>query len=311
MNNPTFKPGDCLILIVDDDRTMRNLLKIAMEEEGYRVIEGKNGQQGLEEYHRHHPDMVLLDALMPDMDGFTCCQKLRSVEDDGYIPVLMITALDDQDSINQAFVAGATDYITKPIFWSVLSQRVHHLLLNSQTAKQLKTLTSQYMRQQQWQTLGHQITRQWQHPFQLKSLLQDCIQQLQSQVNAERVGIHRMDGRLMAEAITPGYPSVKTLKWEKVTLLSRYQSNYEQGNTILLDFSEKLDLSEKEMAALEQLSLQHLTLSPLVFQDNLWGILWIHYCGSSYGWETWEMDCLRHLSHLLAITSKTMELMDV
>ncbi|MGK7958743.1 MAG: response regulator [Crocosphaera sp.] len=311
MNNPTFKPGDCLILIVDDDRTMRNLLKIAMEEDGYRVIEAKNGQQGLEEYHRHHPDMVLLDALMPDMDGFTCCQKLRSVEDNASVPILMITALDDQNSIDQAFVAGATDYITKPIFWSVLSQRVHCLLLNSQTAKQLRTLTSQCRRQQQWQILGHHITRQWQHPFELKSLFQDFVGQLQSHLKAERVGIHRMDGRLMAEVVAPGYPSVKTLKWEKITLLGRYQSKYDQGDPIILDFSKKLDLSEKEIAPLERLSVQHIILSPLLFQDNLWGILWVHYCRSSDQWEAWEIDCLSHLSDLLAITSKTMEVIKV
>ncbi len=116
MNSLNFEPEAPLIFIVDDDRTMRSLLRIAMEEEGYRVIEAKNGQQCLDEYGRWQPDIVLLDAIMPEMDGFTCCQKLRSLEDNCYLPILMITALDDQDSIEQAFAAGATDYITKPYF---------------------------------------------------------------------------------------------------------------------------------------------------------------------------------------------------
>ncbi|MDJ0731658.1 MAG: response regulator [Crocosphaera sp.] len=307
MNNLTFKPGDCLILIVDDDRTMRNLLRIAMEEEGYRVIEAQSGQQCLEEYNRHKPDMVLLDAIMPDMHGFSCCQKLRSLGNNDYLPILMITALDDQDSIDQAFVAGATDYITKPIFWSVLSQRVNHLLLTSQTWRELNSLKSHWAKQQQWQRLGHQIIHQWQQSFQLKSLFQDCLEQLRNQLNAQRVGIHRMDGKLMAEAIASGYPSVKTLEWEKITLLNLYRSSYEQGETIILDFFGEIDLSEKEIAPLEQLSLTNLTLTPLLVQDNLWGILWIHHCRSSYQWETWEMECLSHVRDLLAISSKITE----
>ncbi|MDJ0599205.1 MAG: response regulator [Crocosphaera sp.] len=308
MNNLTFKSGDCLILIVDDDRTMRNLLKIAMEEEGYRVIEAKNGQQCLEEYNRHQPDIVLLDAIMPEMDGFSCCQKLRSLENNVYVPILMITALDDQDSIDQAFMVGATDYITKPIFWSVLSQRVNHLLLSSQTFAELRTLKSQSIRQQQWQNLKNQITRQWQQSFQLKSLFQNCLEQLQILVGAERVGIHRLDGKLMAEAIVSGYPSVKTLEWENITLLRFYQQNYEQGKTIIVDFAEEIDLSNETTALFEQLALKHLTLMPLLVKKNLWGILWIHHCRSSYQWETWEMDCLSHLRDLLAISSKIREI---
>ncbi|ACB50008.1 two-component response regulator [Crocosphaera subtropica ATCC 51142] len=302
MNNPTFKREDCLILIVDDDRTMRYLLKMAMEEEGYQVIEAKEGQQCLEEYHRHRPDMVLLDALMPGMDGFTCCQKLRSVESDVYLPILMITALDDQESIDQAFLAGATDYITKPIFWSVLSRRVNHLLLTCQALRESMTLNLKWAKQEQWQHLNQQITRQWQQSFQIKSLFQDCLEKLQIILKAERVGIHRLDGKLMAEAIAVGYPSVKTLEWDKIILLTLYQSQYEQGETITLDFSRELDLCEEAIAPFEQLAVQQLTLMPLVIKENLWGILWIHYCRSCYHWESWEKNSLSHLRDLLAVT---------
>ncbi|MDJ0845841.1 response regulator [Crocosphaera sp.] len=304
VNNPTFTREDCLILIVDDDRTMRHLLKIAMEEEGYQAIEAKNGQQCLEEYHRHQPDMVLLDAIMPEMDGFTCCQKLRSLNNNHYLPILMITALDDQDSIDQAFEAGATDYITKPIFWSVLSQRVHHLLLTCQTLRELNILKGHFVKQEQWQRLGHHISHQWQQSFQLKSLFQEGLEQLRNQVEAERVGIHRMDGKLIAESIASGYPSAKTLEWDKITLWSQYRSTYEQGETIRLHMSQENDLCEEALASFEQLALKQLTLSPLLVKKNLWGILWIHHCSLEYHWESWEIDCLNHFRDLLAISSK-------
>ncbi|MGB5593132.1 MAG: response regulator [Crocosphaera sp.] len=303
MNSLNFEPEAPLIFIVDDDRTMRSLLRIAMEEEGYRVIEAKNGQQCLDEYGRWQPDIVLLDAIMPEMDGFTCCQKLRSLEDNCYLPILMITALDDQDSIEQAFAAGATDYITKPIFWSVLSQRVRHLLFTSQAFKQLQTVKSQLARQEQWQQICHQISNQWQQSVKLKSLFNHSLNKLQTLVNAERVGIHNINGTLMAEAISSGYPSVKILEWQKITLFTTYQNTYQRGEEVIIDFSEDTGLSEEAIAPLQQLSIKTLILIPLLVKKNLWGILWIHHCRSSYVWESWEVEYLGHLRDLLVITS--------
>ena len=124
-NNPDQTP---LIMIVDDDRSMRLLLNMAMEEEGYRVAEAKNGEQCLAEYAHYQPNLILLDAMMPDINGFTCCQKIRSLPGGDRIPIVMITALDDRESIEQALNAGATDYITKPIQWAVLSEQVQRLL---------------------------------------------------------------------------------------------------------------------------------------------------------------------------------------
>ena len=136
-----------LILIVDDDRTMRSLLNLAMEEEGYRVIEAANGEQCLAEYSHFQPDLILLDAVMPDIDGFTCCQKIRSLPGGDGIPILIITVLDDRESVERAFSVGATDYITKPIHWSVLSQRVCRLLANAQNEARL-TVVEEKLRQQ-------------------------------------------------------------------------------------------------------------------------------------------------------------------
>jgi PleD family two-component response regulator len=120
-----------LILIADDDRSMRSLLNMAMEEEGYRVAEAHNGEQCLAEYVNCQPNLILLDAIMPDIDGFNCCKKIRSLPNGDRVPILMITALDDHESIEQALSVGATNYITKPIQWSVLSDQVQRLLIAS------------------------------------------------------------------------------------------------------------------------------------------------------------------------------------
>ncbi|MBH8565406.1 PleD family two-component system response regulator [Nostoc sp. CENA67] len=151
-----------VILVADDDKTIRVLLRDAMEQEGYRVVEVTDGKQCLDAYETVKPDIVLLDAVMPVMDGFTCCKQLLQIAKNNLIsalanldtdsalgntviskiwertPILMITSLNDKESVDRAFEAGATDYVTKPIHWPVLRQRLRRLLQQAQIYKQLE-----------------------------------------------------------------------------------------------------------------------------------------------------------------------------
>lgn len=126
------------ILVVDDNELARAQLCQLMEFEGYQVLEAGNGEEALDIFSRLQPDLVLLDALMPVMDGFTCCRLLKALPDGQDTPVLMVTGLYDQASIEQAFAAGATDYITKPIKFAVLRQRVQRILQASRAMKELR-----------------------------------------------------------------------------------------------------------------------------------------------------------------------------
>jgi diguanylate cyclase (GGDEF)-like protein len=132
-----------LILIADDDPMMRFQLKRVLEQEGHRVAEAQNGQQCLDLYLQISPDLVLLDALMPVIDGFDCCAKLQTLPVDLLAPVLMITGLDDTASIDRAFEVGATDYATKPFHWAVLRQRVQRLIQQFWLQQQQRLLQQQ------------------------------------------------------------------------------------------------------------------------------------------------------------------------
>ncbi|MGL5061585.1 MAG: adenylate/guanylate cyclase domain-containing protein [Microcoleus sp.] len=132
--NPQTTP---LILMVDDEPTQQLFMRRVMEKEGYRTIEASNGQECLEICQDTIPDIVLLDAMMPVMDGFSCCENLKANPETREIPVLMITALDDKKSVNKAFEVGATDYVTKPIHWPVLIQRVRRSIEQSELYRQL------------------------------------------------------------------------------------------------------------------------------------------------------------------------------
>ena len=128
MNISSDREDSLLVLIVDDDKFTRLQLRGFLEAEGYRTIEASNGEQGLAAYTQYSPDIVLLDGMMPVMDGFTCCKQLRQLPEGDNVPVLMITSLDDEESVDAAFEAGTSDYITKPIHWAVLRQRVRRLI---------------------------------------------------------------------------------------------------------------------------------------------------------------------------------------
>ena len=138
MNSLELAENPPLVLVVDDDRFMRLQLREAMEQGGYIVTEAENGEQALDLYTKINPDVVLLDALMPVMDGFNCCKQMRCLPRKHPTPILMITALEDPESVDLAFEVGATDYVTKPIHWAVLRQRVRHLLQVSQAIVQLQ-----------------------------------------------------------------------------------------------------------------------------------------------------------------------------
>jgi PleD family two-component response regulator len=141
-----------LILIVDDDPLIQDLLQALLKKEGYRVILATEGMEAIDEFKRYKPDLVLMDAAMPIMDGFTACSKLKQLEVDTDIPIIMITSLDDESSVNQAFQAGAIEYITKPIHWAVLRNRVN-VIINAQTTRiALENIKNILNRQHRWQT---------------------------------------------------------------------------------------------------------------------------------------------------------------
>ncbi|WP_242060087.1 diguanylate cyclase domain-containing protein [Oscillatoria sp. FACHB-1407] len=139
-------PDSSLILVVDDDPLIRMQLRMFLHREGYEIVERNNGKDGLIAFAQLNPDIVLLDAMMPDMDGFECCAQLKKLVEDRHVPILMITGLEDQQSVDRAFEVGAADYVTKPIHWAVLRQRVRRLIQQSQLQQKLEALNAELKR---------------------------------------------------------------------------------------------------------------------------------------------------------------------
>ncbi|PHM09125.1 response regulator [Nostoc sp. 'Peltigera malacea cyanobiont' DB3992] len=142
----TAQESQFLVLIVDDEPFIRLILRHFLEREGYQIVEAQNGIEAISVFNQLHPDIVLLDAIMPDMDGFECCTQLELLDCNKHTPVLMITGLEDQESVDRAFAVGAMDFVTKPIHWPVLRQRVKRLIQQSQLQQKLEAVNLELQR---------------------------------------------------------------------------------------------------------------------------------------------------------------------
>ncbi len=145
-SSSSFNLLKSLILVVDDDRAVRMQLRHWLEAEGYRVVEAADGSACLSAYEQQHPDLVLLDVILPNQDGLECCKQIQRMSGGSYTPILMMTGCEDEASINRAFAWGAIDYIVKPIAWSILRHRLRRLLQDSRRNRNLETENQQLMR---------------------------------------------------------------------------------------------------------------------------------------------------------------------
>jgi diguanylate cyclase (GGDEF)-like protein/PAS domain S-box-containing protein len=137
MSTTRIDGRDPVALVVDDDAMMRLLIRQTLERAGFACHEAENGVLAEELFDRVQPDIVLMDVMMPEMDGYEACRRLRMRPAGALVPVLMLTGLDDLDSINRAYEVGATDFISKPINWGVLGHRVRYILRASEAFQDL------------------------------------------------------------------------------------------------------------------------------------------------------------------------------
>jgi CheY-like chemotaxis protein len=289
-----------LILIADDDSSIRSLLMLALEEENYRVEEAINGKDCLAKYPRLQPDLVLLDAVMPEMDGFACCQHLRTLPEGQQIPILMITFLDDRASIDQAFQAGATDYITKPIHWSVLRQRVRYLLASAQRLRQGEITQAKLLEQQAWEQFLRSLLRQLSPVTQVDDLLSKVLISIQTFFQVERVVFYPLADQQLVEAVVPGYPSVQEFSLQDLGLESQYGDHYQQGQPIAIADLEQADLPAERLEQLLQLKTLAALFVPILQQQKVVGLL-IAYAARQRTWNEVGIERFADVANLLAM----------
>jgi len=144
-----------VVLHVDDDIASLLMAESPLMHAGFEVLHASDGMQAVEQFEQHAPDLIIMDAVMPKMDGFESIKQIRSSSKGLHTPILMITGLDDLESITRAYDEGATDFITKPVNFFILPYRVQYMLRSKNTADELRASQARLDNAQRIARLGH------------------------------------------------------------------------------------------------------------------------------------------------------------
>ena len=136
--NQSCSSNDAWILIVDDDPIVRSLMRDALEDEGFSVVEAEDGVEACRVCEERLPVLLVVDVVMPQMDGFELYRELRNRPATKDVPILIATGLDDLHSVAKAYDAGATDFIAKPLNWLILNHRIRYMLRAARAFNELR-----------------------------------------------------------------------------------------------------------------------------------------------------------------------------
>jgi diguanylate cyclase (GGDEF)-like protein/PAS domain S-box-containing protein len=150
----TLNPGGARLLVVDDDLIVRDMAAQTLRHAGFEVLEAESGEEALSLLEHEAIDLLLLDVMLPGIDGHELCRRLRALPHGERLPILMLTGLNDTASIDQAYRSGATDFIAKPINWTLLAHRVRYGLRASAAAEGVLRSRERLARAQQLASMG-------------------------------------------------------------------------------------------------------------------------------------------------------------
>lgn len=316
-------------MIVEKEKSMRYLLRKGLESEGYQVIEAKNGKECLEKFSLKIPDLILIDVTMSEIDSFDYYIKLQHLFSHNLsnnffsdhsldrnpllyqIPLLIITSIEDKESVNLAFSIGAMDYITKPIKWAVLFQRVRRILQIHELVKKLKeqTETARFM------TFIQERIRQ---SLNLNNILQTTVDEVRNFLKTDRVFIYKFKpdgtGEIVMESVICGQTSI-------VEAMSRF-SNNAQNESANQEYVPIADLIPYHVNFLNQFQVKANLVVPIsksnteqtsdenfdYTQQQLWGLLIAHHCSQARKWQSSEIEFIERLAGQLAIAVQQSEL---
>lgn len=303
---PSIGTNHTLVLVVDDDLVIQMQLRYAMEKEGYEVIVASNGKIALDICLNSPPDIVLLDAIMPVMDGFSCCAQLHARNPN--ISILMITGLDDQDSVDKAFAVGAVDYITKPIHWGVLKQRVRRLLQMHWTMKELQDKITQ-------EQLISNITHKIRTSLNLEMILGTTVIEVRKLLKTDRVIVYRFQpdgsGDVIVESVAPEWDSMLGRIFKDTYFFDKFEQcgyKYQQKNVYIIEDIDHPGLSPCHIDLLTELQAKANLVVPIEQENNIWGLLVAYECCKPRKWAKLEIDLLIQLTNPLVMAIKQAEL---
>ena len=307
-----MNPADTLVLIVDDITSNLRVLGEILQNRGYKVTFAKNGEQALERVITARPDLILLDLMMPDIDGLEVCTRLKQNPEIQSIPVIFLTASHEPAHLLEAFSHGAVDYITKPF-------NAPELLARVKTHLELKYLQDWNQRQLQQERLIRSIAQGTLESLELQSLLTNTAAAVRAYFQADRVLIYQctevdtlnpdptletQPGRIVAESLTEGSCSLLGLTLEDCpwihTSLDRSPSLVQAGGFPPHNATVQ-PVSAQHQETLAQWQVKAEMITPIFQRSEHWGALIIHRCEVDAPWTPEELQVITRVVEQLEV----------
>ncbi|WOD38391.1 response regulator [Nodosilinea sp. E11] len=327
MSEATAQAGT--ILVVDDTPTNLEVLFDFLNNAGFKVLFAEDGESALETVTYATPDLILLDILMPGLDGYETCRRLKANQATAAIPVIFLTALTDTTDKVKGFALGAVDFITKPLQYEEVLARVEtHLRLqtltrqlqaqNAQLAQEIeerKQAEAALQRQNQRSQLFAEVTLKIRRSLQLETILQTSVTEVQQILQADRVLIYRLwsdgTGSSVAEAVQPPFAKVMGIVFPAEVFPEETKDQYRHGRIRqLTNVDSDDDVPDCLVSFLHQLQVKAKLVVPILTQNDLWGLLIAHQCSGPRQWTAFETELLQQLADQIAIALTQAQLLD-
>ncbi|WP_008312295.1 diguanylate cyclase domain-containing protein [Leptolyngbya sp. PCC 6406] len=312
------------LLVVDDIPDNLRLLGQLLSQEGYRVRKSRSGAIALQAARLEPPDLVLLDILMPEMDGYQVCRHLKANPLTAAIPVIFLSALNQTESKTRAFAQGGADYITKPFEGAEVLARVQHQI----TLRRQQRLLEEHNRQLQGEIIRrHQVEAQLQRQVRQGQFLAQITEQIhaapdldhlfkqvataiQAELQVDRVLIYSLDVsgpyRLRAEALGQGRasagvdPPFTTRPYPAIALAPACR---------VITHLSQLPSHDPAYLPLVALGVQAYVTLPICHQEDCLGLLVLHHCQQPRPWQPTELILLGQIARQMGIAARQQHLL--
>ncbi len=253
------------ILIVDDNQAIRSFLKSILRKEKYEILEAENGVVGLQMIKKEHPDLVLLDLVMPKLDGIKVCRTVKNDPELCKIPILMTTSRGAKEDVIRGLEAGADDYIVKPYDANELLARVHTFLRAGNLLKQLEREKRDLMA---ILDISNTITS----TLDSREVLYSIVQKVSQIINVSRCSIVRIDADEEKGYVVASNedPSIYNLAID-LTKYPEIQQVLQTKNAVVIDDVHKDPIVKAVRKTLEEVEIHSLLVLPVIMRRNVIG----------------------------------------
>ncbi|MBE9127351.1 MULTISPECIES: adenylate/guanylate cyclase domain-containing protein [unclassified Coleofasciculus] len=311
--------AEAVILIVDDTPTNLGMLCDFLADAGFEVLVATEGESAIAQAVYAQPNLILLDILMPGLDGFETCRQLKANPSTQDIPVIFMTALGETADKVKGFQVGAVDYVTKPIQpEEVLARITNHLTIQTlQKELQLQNLQLQQevkerqraeelVRQQaQQEKLLSEIAQRIRKSLDLDEILDTTVSEVRQFLQSDRVLIYRFfedwSGVVDVEAVNTPSLSILNTQINDPCFEKDLIQPYQKGRIQVTDDIYTAALAPCYVELLLKFQIRANLVIPILQGEQLWGLLIAHHCCQPRQWQPLEIDLLQRLSTQIAI----------